>query len=465
MKHNYSTYLSPFSWRYGNTEMRTIWSETNKRLIWRRLWVALAEVQAEFGLVSPEQVADLQAHAEQIDVERALEIEAEIHHDLMAEVKAFAEQCPLGGGIIHLGMTSMDIVDNSDVLRIRQSLDLTLIWLADLVTRLAEQIERWADTPIIGFTHIQPAEPTTLGYRLAQYAQDLLIDWQNLTHLRANLKGKGLKGAVGTSASYAELLGAENLPHFEARISEMLDLSFFPVTTQVYPRKQDYDILSALAGMGASLHKFAFDLRLLQSPPIGELAEPFDKKQVGSSAMPFKRNPIRTEKIDSLARMLAQLPRLAWDNAAHSLLERTLDDSANRRVILPEAFLLTDEILHVTAKIVTGLQVNKVAMQRNLSLYGPFAATERVLMALGKAGADRQEMHERLRQHALAAWQATQQGDDNPLVNLIVNEPEFQRYLSNEALRNLMDASHYLGDAPQRARALVEQIRSLLTKA
>ena len=302
MKHNYSTYLSPFSWRYGNTEMRTIWSETNKRLIWRRLWVALAEVQAEFGLVSPEQVADLQAHAEQIDVERALEIEAEIHHDLMAEVKAFAEQCPLGGGIIHLGMTSMDIVDNSDVLRIRQSLDLTLIWLADLVTRLAEQIERWADTPIIGFTHIQPAEPTTLGYRLAQYAQDLLIDWQNLTHLRANLKGKGLKGAVGTSASYAELLGAENLPHFEARISEMLDLSFFPVTTQVYPRKQDYDILSALAGMGASLHKFAFDLRLLQSPPIGELAEPFDKKQVGSSAMPFKRNPIRTEKIDSLAR-------------------------------------------------------------------------------------------------------------------------------------------------------------------
>lgn len=462
MTHNYSSYLSPFTWRYGSQKMRSIWSETNKRLIWRQIWIALAEVQTEFDLVTQEQVTDLRAHAEQIDVERALEIEAEIHHDLMAEVKTFAEQCAVGGGIIHLGMTSMDIVDNTDVLRVRQSADLILVRLVTLLTSLADQIDRWADTPIMGFTHLQPAEPTTLGYRLAQYGQDLFIDWQNLTRLRANLKGKGLKGASGTSASYAELLGQENLPRFEARLSEILELPFFPVTTQVYPRKQDFDILSALAGMGASLYKFAFDLRLLQSPTVGELAEPFGKKQVGSSAMPFKRNPIRSEKIDSLARMLAQFPRLAWDNAAHTLLERTLDDSANRRTQLPEAFLVADEVLQVTQSIVDGLQVNRSAMQHNLSTYGPFAATERVLMALGKAGADRQEMHERLRQHSLAAWQAIQQGDPNPLVDLITNDDELSTYLPSEDLHTLMDASDYLGDAPQRAREMAKTIQTTL---
>jgi len=462
MTHNYSSYLSPFTWRYGSDEMRAIWSESNKRLIWRRIWVALAEVQAELGLVSPEQVDDLRTHAEKIDVERAIEIEAEIHHDLMAEVKTFAEQCSVGGGIIHLGMTSMDIVDNTDALRVRQSLDLTITRLAALLTTLADQIDRWADTAIMGFTHLQPAEPTTLGYRLAQYGQDLLIDWQNLTRLRASLKGKGLKGAAGTSASYAELLGLENLPRFEARLSEILDLPFFPVATQVYPRKQDYDILSALAGVGASLYKFAFDLRLLQSPPIGELAEPFGKKQVGSSAMPFKRNPIRAEKIDSLARMLAQFPRVAWDNAAHTLLERTLDDSANRRTSLPEAFLIADEILRVTQNIIDGLQVNQAAMQRNVSVYVPFAATERVLMALGKAGADRQEIHERLRQHSLDAWQAIQQGNANPLVDLIANDEELSRYLPSADLHALMDATDYLGDAPQRAHTLAKTIQTSL---
>lgn len=462
MTHNFSSYLSPFTWRYGSEEMRLVWSETNKRLIWRRIWVALAEVQTEFGLVTQEQLADLRTHAEQINVKRALEIETEINHDLMAEVKTFAEQCKIGGGIIHLGMTSMDIVDNTDALRVRQSLDLAIKRLAALLDTLANQIIQWADLPVIGFTHLQPAEPTTLGYRLAQFGQDLFIDWQNLTRLRANLKGKGLKGAAGTSASYVELLGLDNLPHFEARLSEILDLPFFPVATQVYPRKQDYDILSALAGLGASLYKFAFDLRLLQSPPIGELAEPFGRKQVGSSAMPFKRNPIQAEKIDSLARMLAQFPRLAWDNAAHTLLERTLDDSANRRTSLPEAFLIADELLHVTQIIIDGLQVNQAAMQRNISVYGPFAATERVLMALSKAGADRQVLHERLRKHSLSAWQAIQQGDGNPLVDLIANDEELANYLPSKELHTLMDASDYFGDAPQRARSLAESIQTSL---
>jgi len=462
MKHNFSTYLSPFTWRYGSDEMRIIWSESKKRLTWRRLWVALAEVQAEFGLVSKEQVADLRAHAEQIDIKRAYEIEAEIQHDLMAEVKTFAEQCPVGGGVIHLGMTSMDIVDNTDALRARQSLDLTITRLSVLLNTLTDLTSRWADTPVMGFTHLQPAEPTTLGYRLAQYAQDLFFDWQNLTRLRDNLKGKGVKGAVGTGASFAELLGKENLPRFEARLSEILGLPFFPVTTQVYPRKQDYEILSALAGLGASLYKFAFDLRLLQSPTIGELSEPFGKKQIGSSAMPFKRNPIRSEKIDSLARMLAQYPRIAWDNAAHTLLERTLDDSANRRTILPEAFLSADEILIVTESIVGGLQINEASMKNNLTQYGPFAAIERVLMNLVKAGADRQKMHERLRQHSLTAWGSIQRGDSNPLIDLISTDEEILNYLSPNELSELMDAGDHLGDAPQRTKQLVESIQTAL---
>ncbi len=458
-------YLSPFSWRYSSAEMRTIWSEINKRKIWRQIWVTLAEVQSELGLVSQEQVADLKAHAGAIDVQRSLEIESEIHHDVMAEIKSFAEQCAVGGSIIHLGMTSMDVVDNADAIRVCQSLDLILAQLQKILLVFADQVETWAETPIMAFTHLQPAEPSTLGYRLAQYAQDLLTDWQNLSRLRQNIKGKGLKGAVGTSASYAELLGVTNLPKFESRFSNLLGLKFFTVTTQVYPRKQDYDIASALAGLGASLYKFAFDLRLLQSPPVGELSEPFGANQIGSSAMPFKRNPIQAEKIDSLARMLAQYPRLAWDNAAHTLLERTLDDSANRRTALPEAFLITDEILRVSTRICSGLRVDEDALARNLATYGPFAATERVLMALSKAGADRQEMHAQIRELALHAWEFLRQGQANPLAEIIVTKPEFLHFLSTEELRTLMDASDYVGDASDRSTAFARLIRSTLRSA
>ena len=459
---DYETYLSPFSWRYASLGMRRLWSETNKRRLWRSIWVELAEVQAEFGLLHVDQVADLRAHAEQVDINRALEIEAEIQHDLMAELKAYAEQCPLGGGALHLGATSTDIEDNADALRVRQSLDLILENLRSLLLLFAERIEAWVETPLIAFTHLQPAEPSTLGYRLAQYAQDLLSDWEDLRRVRRHLRGKGFKGAVGSGASYAELIGAQNLAEFETRLSTRLGLSFFPVTTQTYPRKQDYQVISALAGLGATLHKFAFDLRLLQSPSIGELAEPFGRSQVGSSAMPFKRNPINAEKIDSLARALAQMPRLAWDNAAHSLLERTLDDSANRRTLLPEAFLISDELLQISLRILRGLQVNEAALARNLSIYGPFAATERVLMALGKAGADRQAMHERLRGHAMVAWEAIQAGGSNPLIERICQDDVFLGYVAEPQLRALMEARHYLGNAPQRARALAETIRQAI---
>jgi adenylosuccinate lyase len=442
--------------------MRCLWSEAYKRQIWRQLWVALAEVQSEFGLVQPEQVDDLRAHVDDVDIPRALEIEAEIHHDLMAELKCFAEQALLGGPILHLGATSTDIEDNADVLRIRQSLDLIQEGLRNLLLEFASRIDAWADAPLIAFTHLQPAEPSTLGYRLATYAQDLLMDWEEITRVRALLRGKGFKGAVGTGASYAELFSVDKMADFEQQLSERLNLPFYPVATQVYPRKQDYQVISSLASMGASLYRFAFDLRILQSPPLGEWSEPFGSRQVGSSAMPFKRNPVNAEKIDSLARLLAQYPRLAWDNAAHSLLERTLDDSANRRTMLPEAFLIADEILNVVRRILGGLEINRSAMARNLSTYGPFAAIERLLMALSKAGANRQVMHERLRNHSMDAWSAIKSGKPNPLVDDISQDPEIYCYLPESRLRLFMDVSHYLGDAPQRAHDLAMVVRENL---
>jgi adenylosuccinate lyase len=456
---DYDTYQSPFTWRYASEEMRHIWSEVNKRRLWRQIWVALAEIQAEYGLVSSEQLGEIQRHQEDVEIPRAMRIEADIHHDLMAELISFAQQCPLGGGVLHLGATSMDIEDNADALRLRQSLDIIIPQLARLLLLFAEKITHWADLPVIAYTHLQPAEPSTLGYRMATYAQDLLLDWEDLRRVRRHLRGKGFKGAVGTGASYAELLGIENLAEFEVKLSIRLGLPFFPVATQTYPRKQDYQVMSALAGLAGSLYKYAFDLRLLQSPPIGELSEPFGKKQVGSSAMPFKRNPIQAEKIDSLARALAQMPRLAWDNAAHSLLERTLDDSANRRSMLAEAFLIADELLRVAYRLVDGLQVDRAAIARNLAHYSPFAATERVLVALSKAGADRQEMHERLRVAAMVAWQELAEGGENKLYDLLASDEIIASYLSAKELRRLMDASHHLGDAPRRARELADTIR------
>lgn len=462
MPDDFETYLSPFTWRYASPEMRRIWSEGNKRRLWRHIWMALAEVQAEYGLVSAEQVVGLRQHAEDVNIRRSLEIEAEIHHDLMAELKAFAEQAPSGGGILHLGATSADIEDNSDVLRLRQSLDYILEQLEKLLLLFAEKIEAHAALPLMAFTHLQPAEPSTLGYRLAQYAQDLFIDWESLGHIRRSLRGKGFKGAVGSSAAYAELVGKENLDDFERKLSAKLGLAFFPVATQVYPRKQDYQLASALAGLGCSLHKFAFDLRLLQSPALGELGEPFGEKQVGSSAMPFKRNPVQAEKIDSLARLLAQMPRLAWDNAAHSLLERTLDDSANRRILLPEAFLITDELLSSALRILKGLKVDQPAIRRNLRVYAPFAALERILAAAVKAGADRQVVHERLRKLALQAWEAVQAGEDNPLVKSVPGDSTLLKYLSPGMLNGLMVVENHLGNAVELALKFAGKIRQAL---
>jgi adenylosuccinate lyase len=475
---NHDTYLSPFTWRYGSPEMRRLWSEAHKRRLWRRAWVALAEAEQVVGLVTAAQVADLRAHQEDVDLARAQEIEAEIHHDLMAEVRTYAEQCPVGGGIIHLGATSMDIEDNADALRLRDGLDLVLDTLRRLLLAFADQIKAWADAPTMAFTHLQPAEPTTEGYRLAQYAQDLLADYDELRRARDGIRGKGFKGAVGTSASYVQLLEAEvevevkaraenltpgaTVASFESAIMSALGLEAFPVATQTYPRKQDYRVLSALAGLGASLYKFAFDLRVLQSPPIGEWAEPFGSRQVGSSAMPFKRNPIHAENMDSLARYLAALPRVAWDNAAHNLLERTLDDSANRRSLLPEAFLIADELLRRGLRLIEGLRINRDASERLLVTYGPFAATERLLMELVKRGGDRQELHEIIREHAMTAWTEVQASRPNPLIGSLSKDSRFTLHASRDQILAWLDASDYIGDAPERARAFAELLRRSL---
>ena len=460
-QYTHETFLSPFSWRYGSDQMRRIWSEASKRRLWRRIWVALARAQAEAGLVSEDQLADLCRHQEDINWDRAQEIEVELRHDLMAEVKAYAEQCPVGGGIIHLGATSMDIEDNADALRLREALLLVRERLVPLLRILAERIEAEADTPIMAYTHIQPAEPTTLGYRLSQYAQDFLEDLCELDHVIPRVRGKGFKGAVGTSASYAHLLeGTEMTPQeMEQRVMARLGLEAFPVSTQTYPRKMDYQILCALAGLAQSAHKFSLDLRLLQSPLFGEMAEPFGQRQVGSSAMPFKRNPVTSESVCSLARYVAELPRVAWGNAAHSALERTLDDSANRRSVLPEAFLAVDDILTRVRRTVEGLRIGREAIQRNLEAFAPFAATEALLMALVKEGASRQEMHERLRDCSMEAWAAIQGGARNPLVDLLAADEAILSYMSGARVRAIMGAGTGVGDAPKRSRELARMVR------
>jgi adenylosuccinate lyase len=376
----------------------------------------------------------------------------------MAELHLFAEQAPIGSSILHLGATSTDIEDNTDALRMRKSMDLLLKKLDALLLVFADQIERYAQLGVIGFTHLQPAEPTTLGYRLAYYAQDLLeirAQWQCI-----QIKGKGFKGAVGTSAAYQQLIPSERIQAFEERLSDSLGMPFFTVTTQVYPRLQDYTLISAMAGLGAVLHKFAFDFRILQSPAIGEWSESFGSSQVGSSAMPFKRNPINAEKIDSLCRQLAQLPRRAWDDTALSLLERTLDDSADRRSLLPEACLLTDELLITTTRLITQFKVDEIAAAQNLHTYGPFAAVEPLMMELVKAGASRQAMHENLRLLSMQAWEAVKTGRPNPLLDLAAQDPELLHYLSSEEIARRMDAANYVGTAVQRALQIVSDIRT-----
>ncbi len=462
----HDTYLSPFSWRYGSQQMRTVFSEEHKRKLLRRIWVALAKAQAQANLVSAEQLDELVANQDTIDIERASEIEAEIGHDLMAEIKTYAEQCPKGGAVIHLGATSMDILDNMDAMRLKEALNLVIIQVKALLAVFITHMEAYADQPCMAFTHIQPAEPTTVGYRLAQTAQDLNEDLQDLIRVHASIRGKGMKGAVGTSASYTELLRGTGITasQLEAMVMQDLGLEAYTAATQVYTRKQDLRIGQALSSLCATLYKFFIDFRLLQSPPIGEWSEPFGSKQVGSSAMPFKRNPINSEKIDSLCRFVEAQESVLWQNAASTLLERTLDDSANRRLVLPELFLSVDEILSTAIKVVHGMQVHRAGIERNLASYGIFAASERLLMELGKNGANRQEMHELIREHSLCAWAEVQAGKPNTLKQMLCEDATIRAYLQKEAIEALLDANQYIGDSPERTRKVIEEIRDVLSR-
>ena len=412
---DFKTFQSPFSWRYGSAEMRSIWSEENKYKIWRRIWVELASAQAEHGLVSSEELEDLKNNQENIDIERIWEIEKDTKHDVVAAIREFAEKAKIGGGKIHAGATSMDIVDNTDTLRIKESLNIVEENLKKLLNEFSILIEKYADTPCMAFTHLQPAEPTTIGYRLSLYAQDLLEDLQFLKFVNSHLKTKGLKGAVGTQASYEKLLGSENAKNMEQKVMEKLGLDPVLIANQVGLRKADLFVAQLLTSIAQSLYKFAFDLRLMQSPGFGEWQEPFGKSQVGSSAMPFKKNPMKSEQICSLARLVESLSSNAWQNASLSLLERTLDDSANRRVYIPEMFLAIDEMLNSGVKVVSGLIIHEQQVKNNLEKYGPFAATEAILMESVKQDADRQIMHEVLRDTAMTAWNDVQNGKQNPM--------------------------------------------------
>lgn len=448
-----SNYISPFSWRYGSEEMRRIWSERHKYELWRRIWVELARAQQKAGLVSRDELEDLEKHQNDLDISRILEIEKETKHDVVAAIREFAEESTIGGGKIHLGATSMDIVDNADMLRMKEAMEIVHKRASKLLQLFAEKIEMYASMLCMGYTHLQPAEPTTVGYRLASYAQDLLLDVSAVQFIQLVLmKGKGLKGAVGTSASYGD-------PLAEMEVMKALNLEAFSVTTQVYPRKADYWILSVLASVAQSVARFAEDLRILQSPSIGEWSEPFGKSQVGSSAMPFKKNPVNSEKICSLARYLAHLPAIALENATLSHLERTLDDSANRRVVIPEAFLALDEMLIAALRILEGLGINEKRIAYNLAQYGPFAATEVIIIEAVKRGANRQDIHELLRTVSMTAWQHVQEGKSNSMGKLLVSEKALIRYVKPGEIKALLDVSLHTGDAPERARRLVREIR------
>lgn len=460
----FDNYKSPFSWRYGSDEMRSIFSEKTRRTKWRKIWYEIASSQYKHGLISKAELNDIRKYStvKHVDIERSLEIEKKIRHDLMSEIKTFADQAKVGGGKIHLGATSMDIVDNADILVIREALIMILEKIVACLDALSKKIKTHHKTVCMGWTHIQAAEPTTLGYRFSLYAQDLLLDIKNIEFILDNIVlGKGIKGAVGTSASYKRLLG-KNTRNFENDVMKNLDVKAFVVSSQTYPRKVDFLVLSALSSLAQSLHKFSLDFRILQSPPFGEFKEPRKKLQVGSSAMPFKRNPIMTERISSLTRYVSSFLNVASSNASNSILERTLDDSANRRLFLPESFLALDECLMIYSEILSGMEISDVNIKKNLDIYGPFALLEPIMMDLSKKGKNRQTLHEEFRKISLQAWDEIELGKPNPLFTLISQN----KYLSelDLDLKNLFNYSNYVGTAPERSLLLQRNLNSILKK-
>ncbi len=452
-------YSSPLSERYAGREMQEIFSQDRKFRTWRRLWIALAESEKELGLpITDEQIEELRAHADDINYEDALRREKEVRHDVMSHVYAYGLQCPLAKGIIHLGATSCYVGDNTDLILMRDALDLVRKRLIAVIRHLADFALKYKDLPTLAFTHFQPAQPTTVGKRATLWINEFMIDLEDLDYVRGSLRLLGSKGTTGTQASFLELFEGDREKCFrlDRMIAEKMGFEgCYPVSGQTYSRKIDTRVLGVLAGIAASATKFSNDIRLLQH--LKEVEEPFEKSQIGSSAMAYKRNPMRSERIASLSRyVLADALNPAVTSSVQWF-ERTLDDSANKRLSIPEGFLAVDGILTLAANVADGLVVYPGVIRRHLMAELPFMATENIMMDAVKAGGDRQELHERIRELSMEAGRRVkEEGGDNDLLDRIAADPAFG--LTREELEERMDPAKYVGMAPYQTECYLRDV-------
>ena len=443
-------YISPFSTRYASDEMQYIFSDDNKFRTWRRLWVALARAEMNQGLtnITPDMVAELEAHVDDINYEVAIEREKLVRHDVMSHVYAYGQQCPKAAGIIHLGATSCYVGDNTDIIVMRQGLELVRKKLIGVLAKLARFAEEYKDMPCMAYTHCQPAQPTTVGKRATLWMNELLMDLNEVEYRIENLRMLGSKGTTGTQASFMELFDGDEskVKELEKRIAD--DFGFagvVPVSGQTYSRKIDAQTLATLAGIAESASKFATDLRLLQH--LKEVEEPFEKNQIGSSAMPYKRNPMRSERICALARYVICDSLNPAFTSATQWFERTLDDSANKRISVPEAFLAVDAILNIMINVVSGLVVYPKVIEAHVMNELPFMATENIMMDAVKRGGNRQDLHERIREHSMAAGKRIkEEGLENDMVDRIAGDPMFG--MTREQILEHLDPSAYIGRCP-----------------
>lgn len=441
-------YQNPLIARYASREMAQLWGDPRRFSTWRRLWVVLAQSQQELGLpITQQQIDQLQAFQERLNLEVAASYEARLRHDVMAHVHAYGDQCPAARGIIHLGATSCFITDNADLILLREALELIGTRLARVIDALGRFAAIHRDLPCLAYTHLQPAQPTTVGKRATLWAYDLCLDLDELEHRLGQLRARSVKGTTGTQASFLELFQGdhEKVRRLEQRVAEKIGFaSSYAVTGQTYPRKVDSQIVDLLSGIGQSLHKSATDLRLLASRK--EVEEPFEAEQIGSSAMAYKRNPMRSERICALARFVIALQGSTAATAATQWMERTLDDSANRRLVLPQAFLAIDAALVLAENVMSALVVYPKTIAKHLAEELPFMATENILMRGVAAGGDRQELHERIRQHSqAAAFQVKSEGKANDLLERLAGDPAF----ASVDLQGVLTPAAYVGRAPQ----------------
>ena len=459
-------YISPLSERYASAQMQYIFSQDMKFRTWRRLWIALAETERELGLdISEEQIAQMKEHAEDINYEEARAREKIVRHDVMSHVYAYGLQCPLAKPIIHLGATSCYVGDNTDIIVMREGLRLIRSKLINVISQLADFAMEYKDLPTLAFTHFQPAQPTTVGKRAALWLQEFMMDLEDLDYVCSTLKLLGCKGTTGTQASFLELFNGdlEKVDRLDGMIAHKMGFeSCYPVSGQTYSRKTDTRVCNILAGIAASAHKMSGDIRLLQH--LKEIEEPFEKTQIGSSAMAYKRNPMRSERITSLSRYVMIDALNPAVTSAVQWFERTLDDSANKRLSIAEAFLATDGILDLCLNVTDGLKVYPKVIEKRLRSELPFMATENIMMDAVKAGGDRQELHERIRELSMEAGRhVKEEGKENDLLQMILEDPAFS--LTTEDLEKTMDPAAYTGcSAHQTERYINESVRPLLEK-